>query len=339
MALYLLELDTLEGFFVDHSYWVFENLKIRGICSNDSQCKHAFHVVGNAVGTVLRNNELVDFNAALKVNGQFSDHGDRFPDHGLVHNNFVYNTRVRQTDNPVTLLNINAANGWVVSANFIADFAKGAGDRVSYAAFMKSNSQNGVFERNLVVCHWKIMPQSGIRVGLSFGGGGMAARFCRKRDSTIEHTDGIMRNNIIARCPTDVGIYLNKSASTEIYSNLLINTRGIDVRFETSSALIHDNILDGRIAERDGGQFKATNNLLEAKCGLFLQWLGRCGTSYWYANALAGDLRIVLPEKIVSLNNNSERIGESEFCGNSRRYPSALGPIDYGSNQLCFPTR
>ena len=118
---------------------------------------------------LIRNNEMIDFNAPLKVNGLFRGETDRFPDHGLVHNNTVHNIRVRETSNPVSLLNLNAGDGWVVSPNFIADFAKGGGNRVSYAAFMKSNSRNGVFERNLVVCHWRLQPQGGVRIGLSFG--------------------------------------------------------------------------------------------------------------------------------------------------------------------------
>ena len=226
-----IELDTLEGFFVNKPYWVFENLIIRGACKSDSRCEHAFHVVGNGVGTVLRNNELIDFNAALKVNGLRTKNSEQHPDFGLVQNNTIYNTRPRDTGNPTTPLNINSANGWVVSSNFIADFAKGKSDRISYAAFMKGNSSNGIFERNLVVCHWKLPMDGGIRVGLSFGGGGTGKQYCRWADCRAEHTAGIIRNNIITRCPADVGIYLNRSARTQIYGNLLLDNKGIDVRF------------------------------------------------------------------------------------------------------------
>jgi len=284
-----LELNTVEGFYVDRPYWLFENLEIQGVCSDDSRCEHAFHVVGDADGTTLRNNRLIDFNAPLKVNGLFGRAGDRFPDYGLVHNNAIYNTRVRLSGNPVTLLNINAGSGWVVAANFIADFAKGKGDRISYAAFMKSNSEAGVFERNLVVCHWRLPMDSGLRVGLSFGGGGSAAKFSRKRSNAIEHTGGVMRNNVIARCPSDVGIYLNKAARTRIHNNLLIGTQGIDVRFDTSSASIHDNVLDGRIRSRDGGAFEAENNLISDECSSLDEALQHCGASRWMAELLWGE--------------------------------------------------
>lgn len=54
----------------------------------------------------------------------------------------------------------------VVEANRISDFEKGGGDTISYAAFLKGNSKDGVFERNLVVCSEHF--SGGVRVGLSF---------------------------------------------------------------------------------------------------------------------------------------------------------------------------
>ncbi|EGV28490.1 hypothetical protein ThidrDRAFT_3718 [Thiorhodococcus drewsii AZ1] len=95
-----LELETLEGFLVDQSYWVFENLTIRGVCQNDDRCEHAFHVVGAAVGTTIRNNRLLDFNAALKVNGIEVAERSLYPDLGLVQNNTLINSRPRETSNP-----------------------------------------------------------------------------------------------------------------------------------------------------------------------------------------------------------------------------------------------
>ncbi|MCB1957881.1 MAG: hypothetical protein KDG55_19535 [Rhodocyclaceae bacterium] len=329
-------LDTLEGFYIDRPFWVFENLTLNGACRSDDRCEHAFHVVGDAVGTVIRNNLIVDFNAGLKVNGLFDRRGDRFPDHGLVHNNAFYNTRARQTVSPVTLLNINGANGWVVHANFIADFEKGKGDRTSYAAFMKSNSSDGVFDGNLVVCHWKLPPSGGVRVGLSLGGGGTAAAYSRNHDNRVEHTGGMIRNNIIARCPIDVGIYLNRAAQTRIFNNALIGTRGIDVRFESSSADIRNNLLDGRIADRDGGRHEAGHNLSSQSCGLIGRVLGSCSSDHWYKAPLEGDLRILAVDEIIEQGDPAAAT-VLDFCGNPRRDAPDIGPIEYGSGPLCLP--
>src|SRR3546814_1462175 len=84
-----------------------------------------------------------------------------------------------------------------------------------------------------------------IRIGFSFGGGGTAQRFCRNNSCTNEHYDGVARSNVIMDCPNDVGIYLNKSKGTLIHNNALINTRGIDVRFAGTSALIVNTVIDG----------------------------------------------------------------------------------------------
>ena len=332
-----LEFETLEGFLVDQPYWVFENLTIQGVCQNDDHCEHAFHVVGGAVGTTIRNNRLLDFNAALKVNGLEVASRSLYPDLGLVQNNTIVNSHARQTANPVTPLNIDAANGWVVSANFIADFSKAQGNRVSYGAFMKSNSQGGVFERNLVVCQWQIPSAGDVRIGLSFGGGGTGASFCRQQSCETEHRQGIIRNNIIARCPSDVGIYLNRAAETQIYRNLLVANWGIDVRFPSSSAVIFDNLIEGSIRDRDGGFHVDSNNLMTSSCGLFARIMGRCGPGYWYQDAVAGDLRLRHGEQIRGAARLDGAKAEVDFCGHARGAGSVLGPIDYGQANGCLP--
>ena len=71
-----------------------------------------------------------------------------------------------------------------------------------------------------------------------------------------------MANNIIANC-SDVGIYINKGANIQILNNTLFNTSGIDIRFDTSMATIRNNLLDGRIRERNGGVATLSNNIEE----------------------------------------------------------------------------
>ena len=48
-----LRMDTLEGFLVNAPHWRFENLDLVGVCSNDSDCEHAFHIVGRGDGTTI----------------------------------------------------------------------------------------------------------------------------------------------------------------------------------------------------------------------------------------------------------------------------------------------
>jgi len=211
-----------EQFVVAHPHWTFENLHIEGACSNDSWCEHAFHIVGNASHTIISNNILREYNAAIKGNGLPDREGGGmpyFPNDVIIEGNYFYNSDVRATRNPVTPVDVMGGLRWIVRDNFFADFAKGQGNKVSYAAFLKGNSRDGVFERNLVICEWK--HSGGIRLGLSLGGGGTSpgAKTCMQEDCSVWHTDGIMRNNIAMNCTEDVGIYLSRARQSKIYNN------------------------------------------------------------------------------------------------------------------------
>ncbi|MEM9532737.1 MAG: chondroitinase-B domain-containing protein, partial [Pseudomonadota bacterium] len=200
----------VEGFLISAPYWRFENLDIEGICANDTNCEHAFHIVGGAEFTQIVNNRLYGFNAMLKGN-QLSG---EFPDDVDVIGNELFNPAPRQTGNPVTPIDIVGGRRWLVQSNFIYDFAKAGGNQISYAAFLKGNSKDGIMERNLVMCERFHTGQ--IRLGLSFGGGGSGPPgICEENTCTPEHEGGIMRNNLIVNCPADVGIYLNEAASSQ----------------------------------------------------------------------------------------------------------------------------
>ncbi|MGD8325672.1 MAG: right-handed parallel beta-helix repeat-containing protein [Sphingomonadales bacterium] len=253
----ILKFDMLEGFLVSAPYWVFENLVIRGTCKSDNNCEHAFHIVGRAENTTIRNVMAVNFNAAVKVNRL----GEDVPDYGLIENGFFANEWARKTTRPVTPLDIVAANGWRVASNVIADFAKAKGNGISYGGFFKGGGSGGIFERNLLMCEW--LHYGGVRIGLSFGGGGTySPSACRDGVCGKEHSNGIIRNNVIMNCPNDVGIYVNHSPNSLIHNNVLTATSGIDVRYKESSALIQNNVIDGRIYARDGGTYEAMSNVI-----------------------------------------------------------------------------
>ncbi len=243
----VIESTAAEGFVVQSPYWTFENLLIRGTCPIHSNCEHAFHVVGKATGTVIRNNHIENFNAHIKVNG-LSRH---WPDQGLVQFNTLTNTAPRRTGRPVTPIDIVAANDWHVLDNHISDFVKADGNQISYGVFMKGSGQHGVIARNLIICTSQHISQPGQRVAASFGGGGTDPASCRDGRCVTEHSHGTITSNVIAHC-NDFGIYINKANQTRIERNTLINTYGIDIRFPTSSAILLDNQHDGMIRARDG---------------------------------------------------------------------------------------
>ncbi|MEO8085076.1 MAG: right-handed parallel beta-helix repeat-containing protein [Ardenticatenales bacterium] len=244
---------VVEGFHVLTNDWRFENLDIEGVCPDDSLCEHAFHIVGDAERTVVDGCRLHGFNAMIKGNGAPDGDGVfHWPDDVVIRGTEFFSPAGRKTDNPVTPIDVVGGRRWRVVGNFIHDHFKDGGDHISYAAFLKGNSRDGVFERNLVVC--ELLHKGGLRLGLSFGGGGSSPpRICEDGTCTPEHQGGVMRNNVIAHCPADVGIYLNKAQGTRIEHNTLYDTAGIDVRFAASDADITGNLVMGKVRQRDGG--------------------------------------------------------------------------------------
>jgi hypothetical protein len=262
-----LEFEIEEGFNVSAPYWVFENLQIRGVCADHRYCEHAFHVTGNARHFISRNNLTSDFNAHYKINGS----GGAMPDDGLIENGTLRNTAIRGTRNPVNGIDLVAASNWVVRKNLIADLIKGEGDRVSYGAYFKGGGRENRFERNIVLCEQALQGHPGQRVGLSLGGGGSGAPFCRDRKCITEQDAGVIEANLIASC-SDVGIYVNKSAMSRITHNTLLDTAGIDVRFPESSADIDGNLIDGRIHARNDGVVRPGDNIDSAAASIYLGW-------------------------------------------------------------------
>ncbi len=323
-----IELDSLEGFLINAPFWVFENLDIKGVCSSHSYCEHAFHVVGKGRGFVLRNSRLHEFNAMIKANGLDSRDGGRdWPDGALIEGNSFYNSSIRQTRSPVVPVDAVGTNNWTIRENFFADYSKGRGDKISTAAFIKGNSSGGVFENNLVVGEYS--HSGGIRLGLSFGGGGTGKNVARDKDVTFEHTDGIMRNNVVMYT-SDVGIYLNKSKNTQVMNNLLFQTMGIDVRFEESTAVLKNNLLNGKIRERDGGTAVAENNLY-LNGGIFKK-----NFTDIFKNPWEGDFSLVDTGPVQDKGVPNQHV-HFDFCNRLRDGIPDMGPFEFKNTDSCQP--
>ncbi|MGV3625403.1 MAG: chondroitinase-B domain-containing protein [Archangium sp.] len=315
-----IESSSTEGFKVSGQHWHFEGLVVRGTCASDDNCEHAFHVSGDADGFTLRGNRLVDFNAQLKANaGQVSGVWQT-PDDCLIEGNDLYDTRARDTGNPTTKLNIDTGEDWVVRGNFIHDFQKGGGDTVSYGAFMKSGSKRGVFERNLVICETSGSHAGGARIGLSFGGGGTGNAFCAPAFDAntacdVEHSDGVLRNNIVVNC-SDVAVYLNEATNTKVLHNTFIGTNGVDYRFATSTGLAQGNLLGSVVRARNGGTFTGMQNVTNVTTQTF---------DGYYLAPLAGDLR--LEGDVTALNGTVAALTEvtDDYCGRAR--PSGMRTV------------
>lgn len=314
----LIRVSGLIGFEINASYWEFRDLDMHGVCADDSECEHAFHVVG-ADGVKLVGNRMVDFNAPVKVNAAIDR---KMPSDELIEGNEIFDTHPRRTANPVNGLNLDNANRWVIRGNFIYDKHKALGDQVSYAGYVKGGGEAPLFERNLVLCARKDM-SGGTRVGLSLGGGGMAPGLCAPHwdDNTPcdpETTGGVIRNNLIANC-SDVGIYLNRAKDTQVLFNTLVRTHGIDFRFPSSTGEAKGNVLAARINNRDDANFTSEANL-ERQLSTTFEAI--------YQNADAGDFRLKgSPAALVGKGGADKRVSD-DFCGRPRK-----GALDLGALQ------
>jgi parallel beta-helix repeat protein len=266
LGLVTFESDQPEALKVQGAHWRFENLVLRGVCADDTSCDNAFHIVGGAEDTVLRNLRIEDFNAQIKINGEKG----HYPDHGRIAHTTLIDTRGRNTVVSVTPIDLVGANDWLIEDNLIADFVKLSGNAVSYGAFAKGDAKRTIFTRNVVLCDWNLRGAKGQTIGLSFGGGGTGGP--TRRDlgrSGYEHADGLMTDNLIAFCSDD-GIYLNRSANSVLRHNTLIATAGIDVRYPESTAELDANVVDGAVRAREDGLFWGEGNVTGSLTGMFL---------------------------------------------------------------------
>ena len=247
--------NVTEAFSVAVPYWRFEQLAVDGVCGRPGDCEHAFHVVGGAHHFAAVGNTLRDFNAHFKING--SD--GAFPDHGLIEYNTLSNRDVRVTGSPVTPVDLVAASGWTIRANLISDFIKRGDDGVSYGAYAKGGGNGNRFERNVVWCEQILRGQPGYRVGLSFGGGGTEARYCRDGKCIVEQGEGVMTANLVAACSDD-GVYLNNAAHSRVAGNWILGTSGMSARFAGTSVDVDNNLIDGPIRRRDGALVREGGN-------------------------------------------------------------------------------
>jgi hypothetical protein len=265
----VIESDAVVAFKVMAPYWRFENLSLRGVCADHSDCEHALHVVGGGAFTVIRNNLMADYNAHIKINGE----DGQFPDGGVVEGNTLTETAPRVTTNPIAPVDLVAASNWIIRGNIITDFIRqGDTGEPPYGGFVKGEGEDNVMERNLVICEWRIHNVPGQRVGLSLGGGGTGMPYRRLQGrSGFEQVGGVIRDNLIAFCSDD-GIYLNHAARSVVDHNTLLDTAGIDVRFIESSATVTANIVDGAIRTRDEASLHSWDNAMPFLPGLFAGW-------------------------------------------------------------------
>ena len=244
------------GIQITHKNWILSDLVFEGACDSDARCEHAIHIFGDADNLKILGNDFVNFNAAIKSNGQdnASDNKRHFPDNVLIQGNRFYNEWIRETKAPVTPIDVVGGEYWTIANNFIADFSRKHGRKSSYTygAFLKGDSKHGVFESNFIACKWQVPYFSALdhRIGLSFGGGGTGDRFCASGVCEQEHKNGKISNNVIANCSNSASIYINYGNEIEVSNNVLVGSAGIELS-KSKEIAVKGNLLNGKLRKRN----------------------------------------------------------------------------------------
>lgn len=260
----VIEINRNVGVEVISALVTISDLIFKGICTSHQYCDHAIHVFGDADYLMISNSDFVNFNAAIKANG-FTDKNSgkqEFPDFAQITNNRIYNETTRNSSVPVTPIDVVGGDNWLVSTNFIADFAKKRGNRISYGVFLKGGGQSGIIKNNLIACEWNVPHFSSLdsRVGLSLGGGGTGAKYCKSSNCNYEHMNGTIKDNLVVNCANEVSVYINKSHGSLISGNILFNTVGIDINHGSKGTVITNNVLHGSIRNRESEIVLESNN-------------------------------------------------------------------------------
>ncbi len=185
---------------------------------------------------------------------------------------FEYTDRARSGyTNGVDLL---AVAGWTIRDNVFRRIRAPRGQLAGPAVLVWRNSTDTVVERNRIIdC------DRGIALGLS-----LPDRHTRDGDRTWDHQGGVIRNNFVSRTGAgDVGISVNFARGFRILHNTVILGRTfpwtIEYRFTGSRGIAANNLTDGPILARDGGEAELRGNLTRA-------------TAAWFIAPAAGDLHL-----------------------------------------------
>jgi MYXO-CTERM domain-containing protein len=113
---------------------------------------------------------------------------------------------------------------------------------------------------------------------------------------------------------------VNAGADSKILNNTLYNTSGIDMRFAQTTGLVANNLLNGKIRDRDGGTSMKMNNLEEVALADF---------GAWFVDPAAYDFTLKDGAAIVDLGLALAEVPD-DYCGNDRDDGKHdIGAIEY----------
>ncbi len=259
-------------FLVRDSHFKIEYVTIGGAPLRESGFirNHVVQIQGerNADYFSLRHSRIIDSQEQMIKVSTDSNNPDVASDFGLIEHNLFEFTTGQALWWYTGGIDAHRAHNWVVRNNTFKDIHNNNPkpgentDLTEGAIHFWSNSKGTLIENNVIInC------DRGIMLGLGTSG----------------HYDGIIRNNFIVT-NKDVGIYLSHASNTQVYNNTVWldsnYANAIEYRFSDSvNNHIANNLTNGLIRERNGGQATVEFNVTNAQ-------------SDWFVNAVAGDLHL-----------------------------------------------
>lgn len=336
-----LELSHIENFKLYGKYWIFENLRIVGVCEQGQGCEHAFHIVGDADDIIFRNNEVINFASHIKLNGEQLGEGlaKSFPDRIMFINNLWHNTKYIRNNVPHNILNLDGGHNHIVRGNIFADYNTPADlPKSASAIYPKASTRGILIEQNLIVCETQRTEGETTR-GIQLGDGAPSSICDGDMDQDGEgdciergqNQEAIVRNNIIMRCDN------GGSAA------------GIMVGSDRDSQILHNTV--SLVGQRKAGFYQGHPN----------------HDTYWRANILERGINTQYAERPLNIMNNfvpsSEELSTifatpsegdftlinsilitdqiptdpsapHDFCGYPRGVSADIGAIEYSTTYL-----
>lgn len=241
--------------------WTFRDFTVR------NSYYHGFKFDHNSTDCALINVIMRDHGES-GVKGTSDPPSGKYPDRLLIDScDIGFTSTSGGTRSVVEGVDGVGVNDWIIRNSRFVNVQKGGNP--AYAIFTKGNSSNTIIEANRF---------ENCFIGASFGGGGTATQYFRDNNTTYEHRNGIIRNNVIMRC-TDAGIYINKGNNCKIYNNTVFEcVLTIQLRFVQSTGYVRNNLVKRALSNpnepiirlRDGATMLANESNLSASNADFI---------------------------------------------------------------------
>jgi len=331
-------LSHIENFKVNGAFWVFENIVFLGVCTDNSGCEHAFHLVGDADDTIIRNSEIVNFASHVKLNGEVLGAGPAksFPDRAMFIDNFWHNTRYLSHSAPHNILNLDGGQGHIVRGNLFADYSAPSNvPRSASAVYPKASALQILIEQNLIVCE-RVRTDGETTRGIHLGDGAPAT-ICDGDvdgdglgdcDENGQSQEALVRNNIMMNCNnggSSAGIMVASDRGSRVYHNTVYNTgqrnAGFFVGDPAHSTYWRYNVLE------NGFNTNYAEGVLDAEDNIAPSFETMNTT---FTEAISGDFSLL---DGGSLQEQAPTDSEAthDFCGYPRGATADLGAIEYST--------